>query len=99
MDLQQLRVFREAAKAGGFTRASESLHLSQSTISLHIKRLEEELGSPLFLRTKKRVYLNEAGQLLLQYVERIFQEVKNAQMAVQELNQLQRGTIRLGSGA
>lgn len=99
MDLQQLKVFREAAKAGGFTRASEVLHLSQSTISLHIKRLEEELGSPLFLRTKKRVYLNEAGQLLLQYVERIFQEVKNAQMAVQEINQLERGTIRLGSGA
>jgi DNA-binding transcriptional LysR family regulator len=99
MDFQQLRVFREAAKAGGFTRASEVLHLSQSTISLHIKRLEEELGSPLFLRTKKRVYLNEAGQLMLQYAERIFQEIKNAEMAVQELNQLERGTIRLGSGA
>lgn len=99
MDLQQLRVFREAAKAGGFTRASEALHLSQSTISLHIKRLEEELGCPLFLRTRKRVYLNEAGQLLLQYVERIFQEIKNAEMAVQELHQLERGIIRLGSGA
>jgi LysR family transcriptional activator of glutamate synthase operon len=99
MDLQQLRVFREAARAGGFTRASEVLNLSQSTISLHIKRLEEELNSPLFLRMKKRVYLNEAGQVLLQYVDRIFQEVKNAEMAVQELNQLERGTIRLGSGA
>jgi len=36
------------------------------------------------------VYLNEAGQLLLQYVERIFQEIKNAEMAVQELSQLER---------
>jgi LysR family transcriptional activator of glutamate synthase operon len=99
MDLHQLRVFREAAKSGGFTRASETLHLSQSTISVHIKQLEDELGCSLFLRTKKRVYLNEAGQLLLQYVERIFQEIKNAEMAVQELNQLERGTIRLGSGA
>ena len=84
MDLQQLRVFREAAKSGGFTRASQELHLSQSTISLHIKRLEEHLGTPLFLRTQKRVYLNEAGRMLLQYVDRIFQEVKNAEMAVQE---------------
>ena len=98
MDLQQLRVFREAAKSGGFTRASENLRLSQSTISLHIKQLEEELGSPLFLRSKKRVFLNEAGQLLLQYTDRIFQEIKNAEMAVQELNRLERGTIRLGSG-
>lgn len=99
MDLQQLRVFREAARSGGFTRASEELHLSQSTISLHMKRLEEELGTPLFLRTRRRVYLNEAGQVLLEYVERIFQEIKNAQMAVSELDRMERGTIRLGSGA
>lgn len=99
MDLQQLRVFRGAARAGGFTRASEELRLSQSTISLHIKRLEEELGCTLFLRTKKRVFLNEAGELLLQYTDRIFQEIKNADMAVRELSELQRGTIRLGSGA
>lgn len=99
MDLQQLRVFREAARSGGFTRASEELRLSQSTISLHIKRLEEELGTLLFLRTKKRVYLNEAGRLLLEHVDRIFQEIKNAEMAVQELTHLERGTIRLGSGA
>jgi DNA-binding transcriptional LysR family regulator len=99
MDLQQLRVFREAARTGGFTRASEELHLSQSTISLHMKRLEEELGTPLFLRTRRRVYLNEAGQILLEYVERIFQEMKNADMAVRELGRMERGTIRLGSGA
>lgn len=99
MDLQQLRVFREAAKVGNFTRASEVLLLSQSTISLHIKRLEEELGCTLFLRTKKRVYLNEAGEVLLQYADRVFQELKNADMAVRELSQLQRGIIRLGSGA
>src|SRR5579875_1226855 len=99
MDLQQLRVFREAAKSGGFTRAGEELYLSQSTVSLHIKRLEDELGCPLFLRTKKRVYLNEAGKLLLEYADRIFQELKNAEMAVRELDQVERGTIRLGSGA
>jgi len=99
MDLQQLRVFRVAARAGGFTRASEELHLSQSTISLHIKRLEEELGCVLFLRSKKRVYLNEAGNVLLPYAERILQELKNADMAVRELSELRRGTIRLGSGA
>jgi len=99
MDLQQLKVFRVAARSGGFTRASEELHLSQSTVSLHIKRLEEELGCPLFLRSKKRVYLNEAGNVLLEYAERILQELKNADMAVRELSELHRGTIRLGSGA
>lgn len=99
MDLQQLKVFREAARAGGFTRASESLHLSQSTISLHIKHLEEELGCPLFLRARKRVHLSEAGHVLLDSVDRIFQEIRNAETAVQELNRLERGTVRFGSGA
>ncbi|MEO6830093.1 MAG: LysR family transcriptional regulator [Acidobacteriaceae bacterium] len=99
MDLQQLRVFRVAARSNGFTHASEQLNLSQSTISQHIKHLEEALGCPLFLRVGKRVHLNDAGKLLLQYSDKIFQEIKNAEMAVSEMSTLQRGTIRLGVGA
>ena len=56
MDLHQLRVFQAAA--GGFTRAGEALHLSQSTVSQHIQQLEEELGCPLFLRVGKRVVVS-----------------------------------------
>lgn len=99
MDLHQLKVFREAARSGGFTRASEKLHLSQSTVSLHIKRLEEELGTLLFRRAKRRVQLNKAGERLLPYVERVFQELQNADSAVRELSRVERGTIRIGSGA
>ncbi len=99
MDLRQLRVFREAAKSGGFTRAGAELRLSQSTVSLHIKRLEEELGCLLFLRARKRVYLNDAGRQLLEHSERIFSALRDAEMAVGELAKQQRGVIRLGSGA
>ena len=99
MELHQLRVFQSAARNGGFTRASEQLHLSQSTVSQHIQQLERELGCALFLRVGKRVLLSEAGDLLLQYAERIFRDVENAQMALRELNSLQRGTVRLGVGA
>jgi LysR family transcriptional activator of glutamate synthase operon len=98
MDLHQLRVFQAAVKAGGFTRASELLHLSQSTVSQHIKLLEEELGCPLFLRVGKRVQVTEAGRVLLQYAETIFRDLKNAEMAVREMNALKRGTVRLGVG-
>jgi LysR family transcriptional activator of glutamate synthase operon len=98
MDLHQLRVFQAAVKYGGFTRASEQLHLSQSTVSQHIKLLEEELGCPLFLRVGKRVQVTEAGNVLLQYAETIFRDLKNAEMAVREMNALQRGTVRLGVG-
>jgi len=99
MDIQQLRVFRSAAKTGGFTRASEKLNLSQSTVSQHIKQLEDDLGCQLFLRVGKRVYLSEAGRVLLQYSDKIFYEIKNAEMAVRELSAAKRGTIRLGAGA
>jgi DNA-binding transcriptional LysR family regulator len=99
MDLQQLKVFRSAAKSGGFTRASEQLGLSQSTVSQHIKQLEDELGCSLFLRSGKKIYSSEAGKLLYTYADRIFTELKNAEMSVRELSAMKRGTIRLGVGA
>jgi len=98
MDLHQLRVFQAAIKSGGFTRAGEALHLSQSTVSQHIRLLEEELGCSLFLRVGKKVIVTEAGNILLQYAERIFRDIKNAEMAVREMNALKRGTVRLGVG-
>ena len=98
MDLHQLRVFQAVAKHRGFTRAGEVLHLSQSTVSQHIKQLEEMLGCPLFLRVGKRVMISEAGTVLLQYAERIFRDLKNAEMAVRELSAMKRGTVRLGVG-
>jgi len=98
MDLQQLRVFQAAVKSGGFTRAGEQLHLSQSTVSQHIKQLEDSLGCPLFMRVGKRVIVNEAGNVLLQYAERIFRDLKNAEMAVRELSASKRGTVRFGVG-
>ena len=99
MDLHQLKVFYAAARAGGFTRASQELHLSQSTISQHIKQLEDTLGSQLFMRVGKRVLLTDAGHLLRDHCERILQDVKNAEMAIRELSGLQRGKVRLGTGA
>lgn len=98
MDLHQLRVFQAAVKSGGFTRAGEELHLSQSTVSQHIKLMEEELGGPLFMRVGKRVQVTDAGSVLLQYTERILRDLKNAEMAIREINSLRRGTVRLGVG-
>jgi DNA-binding transcriptional LysR family regulator len=98
MDLHQLRVFYAAVKTGGFTRAGDELHLSQSTVSQHIKLIEDELGCPLFLRVGKRIQVTEAGKVLIPYAERIFRDLRNAEMAVREMNALKRGTVRLGVG-
>lgn len=97
MDLHQLRVFRSAALKESFTKASAELHISQSTVSLHIKHLEEELGCPLFIRVGRRAVLSPAGELLVMHAEKIFRDVKNAEMDVRETNALKRGTIRLGT--
>jgi len=99
VDFHQLKVFHSAVQAGGFTHASRELRLSQSTISQHIKQLEEELACQLFIRIGKRVLLTEAGQLLREHCEKIFQDVSNAQMSIRELAGMQRGKLRLGTGA
>lgn len=99
MEFRQLQAFRAAALNKGFTRASEQLHLSQSSISLHIKHLEEELGCTLFLRVGKRVRLSGTGRLLLSYTDKIFRDLKNAEIAVRKLNSAPRGSVRLGTGA
>lgn len=99
MDFHQLKVFYSAVRTGGFTHASREMHLSQSTISQHIKQLEQELGCQLFMRVGKRVLLTDAGQLLRDHCERILQDVKNAEMAIRELNGMQRGKVRLGTGS
>ncbi|HZS04690.1 MAG TPA: LysR family transcriptional regulator [Blastocatellia bacterium] len=99
MDLHQLKVFHAIAETGSFTQASRKLHLSQSTVSQHIRQLEHELDSRLFARVGKRVLITEAGKVLLGYCEKILSDLRNAQMAIHELNGLQRGNVRFGSGA
>lgn len=98
-DLHHLRVFQAVAATGSFTEAGRSLFLSQSTISLHVKQLEGELGCVLFIRGSRRVSLSPAGKVLLAYAERVLAEMKNAELAVREYSTTQRGTIRFGVGA
>ena len=65
MTLQQLSYFLAAAEHGSFSAAAEALHLAQPTLSEQIRRLEAELGVPLFQRVGRRLELTEAGRLLL----------------------------------
>jgi DNA-binding transcriptional LysR family regulator len=74
MDMRRVRVFAAAANAGSFTEAGKRLRLSQSAVSQQIRRLEDEIGEPLFTRAERRVRLSPAGVRLLP----IAQEVLNA---------------------
>ncbi|MGE5164126.1 MAG: LysR family transcriptional regulator, partial [Sphingobacteriales bacterium] len=71
MDIDLLRSFVSVVDAGGFTRAGERVHRTQSTVSQQIKRLEEQLGRPLLQRNGKQATLTEEGERLLSYARRI----------------------------
>ena len=71
MELRYLRTFKKVATFNSFSRAAENLHLAQSTISAHIKALEDELGVPLFDRLGRQVILTGAGELLFNQSKRL----------------------------
>lgn len=75
MDTKSLRCFLAVAETLNFSRAAESIYLSQPALSLRINALEEELGCKLFLRTRQQVYLTAAGSALLPEVQQIIARI------------------------
>jgi DNA-binding transcriptional LysR family regulator len=71
LDLDLVRCFVTVVKTGGFTRASKELHLTQSAITLKIKRLEDLLQRRLFLRTTKPLELSPEGEVVMGYASRL----------------------------
>src|SRR5258705_13009148 len=78
LDLELLRSFVSVVDSGGFTRAGERVHRTQSTVSQQIKRLEDDLGQPLLNRTAKDVTPTEAGERLLSYARRLLSLAEEA---------------------
>ena len=95
MDLSGLRIFTAVVRAGGVTRAAERLHRVQSNVTTRIRQLEEELGVSLFIRNGKRLHLAPAGQVLLDYADRLLALADEARDAVQDSRP--RGVLRLGA--
>ncbi len=73
LDLTALRSFVAVADTGGVTRAAGALNLTQSAVSMQLKRLEETLGTQLFDRSNRRIALTGAGEQLLSYARRMVQ--------------------------
>src|SRR5579871_7041948 len=94
LDLELLRSFVSVVDAGGFTRAGERVHRTQSTVSQQIKRLEEEIGQPLLYRNGKDVTPTEAGERLLSYARRLLSLAEEARDVVSQPTQ--EGAVRLG---
>jgi DNA-binding transcriptional LysR family regulator len=101
MDLNPIhvRTLREIARHGSFSRAAESLRLSQPAVSLHVRQLEERCGTALLERVGKRAFTTPAGALLLEHAGRAFAELEAAQEALRRLCGVVAGRLRLGTGA
>jgi LysR family transcriptional regulator, low CO2-responsive transcriptional regulator len=93
--LQQLRLFLAVAEHGSFTRAAQAVHLSQPAVSIQVKRLEEQVGLPLFEQIGKRIYLTHAGKLLHDACSDIFLRLENLNMALDTLRGEVAGPLRL----
>ena len=96
MDLGELQVFLMVAKEGSFSRAAERLFRTQPAISLTIRKLEEDLGQPLFVRGARPIRLTDAGTLLREYAERLINLRDEVKKGLDELEGLKRGELSLG---
>ena len=97
MDISQLEVFLAVAREGGFSRAAEKLYRTQSAVSQAVRKLEDEIGEPLFDRSSREGLLTDAGRILQEYAERLINLRENAREALTELRELQMGKLVVGA--
>ena len=99
VDLELYKVFYVVAKHKHMTKASEELHISQPAISQSIKKLEDQLGGILFLRSNKGMELTEEGKMFYEYVKGALELINNAENEFTSFKDLSKGEIKIGCSA
>lgn len=94
LDTDQLRSFMAIVDTGSFTRAAERVHKTQSAVSMHIRRLEEQLGRPLFVKSGRGVRLSGDGDRLVDFAREMLRIEASALMEVGQKGLA--GHVRLG---
>jgi DNA-binding transcriptional LysR family regulator len=97
MDINQLEVVVAVAQEKSFSRAAETLHRTQPAVSQAIRRLETELGEPLFDRSSKDGTLTAAGRVLFDFAQQMLNLRHHAHTALKELKDLHRGKLTLSA--
>lgn len=90
------RIFYVVATLGNITKASQELMISQPAVTKQIKKLEDQLGGRLFIRTKRGVLLTDNGKEIYQYVQQAMNCFETAQNHFSNLKELETGMIRIG---
>jgi DNA-binding transcriptional LysR family regulator len=97
MDFDQLVTFLEVAKQGNFSRAGQKVFRSQSAVSAQIRQLEQDYGEKLLDRVGKSVRLTPAGEVLLEYAQRLLTLRNESQRAVADQGSTPRGVLAIGA--
>ncbi len=97
MDLGQLEAFLQVATQRSFSRAAETLGLTQPSVTARIQSLERDLGETLFERNGRGVTLTEAGTAFLPHAQRVLKALHDGRDAIHSLQELELGTLRLGA--
>ena len=99
LNFHHLRYFHAIAREGSLTRAAKRLNLSQSALSVQLRKLEESLGHPLFDREHKSLVLTEAGKMALDHAESIFRLGDDLVETLQQRRSDRRLVLRVGAVA
>ncbi len=97
MNVDYLKEFVVLAETKNFWEASERLFMNQSTLSKHIKSLENDLGVPLFTRTTRHVNLTNYGQIFLPYAKSISRTDFDGRSAIKRMQNIENGLLTVGS--
>ncbi|MGF2688318.1 LysR family transcriptional regulator [Marinobacter sp. DUT-3] len=96
IERNHLEILREVERQGSLTAAAEALHLTQSALSHAVKKLELQLGTPVWEREGRQLRLTQAGQYLLSLATRLLPQFEHAEMLIGQFAKGQRGTLRIG---
>lgn len=96
MDLKQLEYMIKIADENNITKAAEKLFITQSALNQQLLKLEKELGTQLFVRSRSNWHLTQAGEIYIENAKRIVQIKKDTYSQINDLMNIKKGKIRIG---
>jgi len=99
MNLKRLEYFCQLAELGNFTRAAQTVGIAQPALTVAIQKLEQEVGLKLINRADKNALLTAEGEVLYKLATQLLSQAKQVELELEELKDLERGTIRFGVSA
>jgi len=97
VNFNQLRVFYQTARHLSCTKAAESLYITQPAVTAQVKTFEEYCNLKLFKRKGRNIHLTDEGKALFDYAQKIFDYEKEIEGVIEEMRELKRGVLRLGT--